>query len=62
MQRKIPNITEKTSVQLRFEAYNLFNHVNFANPVGDVASANFGRVTAIRGNSRLLQLGAKFIF
>jgi hypothetical protein len=43
-------------------APSLSNHINFANPVGDVASGNFGRVTAIRGNSRLLQLGAKFMF
>ena len=60
--RKITSITEGTSLELRFEAFNLFNHVNFANPVGDVASPNFGRVSAIRGNSRLLQLGAKFHF
>ncbi|HYL86376.1 MAG TPA: carboxypeptidase regulatory-like domain-containing protein [Candidatus Angelobacter sp.] len=60
--RKVTSITEGTALELRFEAFNLFNHVNFANPVGDVASANFGRTTAIRGNSRLLQLGAKFSF
>jgi hypothetical protein len=30
----------------------LSKHVNFANPVGDVARGNFGRATAIHGNSR----------
>ncbi len=62
--KKDTRITEGTSIQLRLEAFNLFNHVQFANPVGDVASANFGRVTGIRrnSNSRLVQLGAKFIF
>jgi hypothetical protein len=62
--RKDTSITEGTSIELRFEAFNLFNHVNFANPVGDVSSGNFGRITGIRlgSNSRLIQLGAKFIF
>ncbi|HKW62462.1 MAG TPA: carboxypeptidase regulatory-like domain-containing protein [Candidatus Acidoferrum sp.] len=62
--QKDTSITEKTTFQMRLEAYNLFNHTNFANPVGDVSSGNFGRITGIRtgSNSRLVQLGAKFIF
>jgi len=28
---------EGTSFEMRFEAFNLLNHVNFANPIGDVA-------------------------
>ena len=57
-------ITEGKVIQLRLEAFNLFNHTNFANPSGNVNSVNFGRITAIRAqtNSRLVQLGAKFIF
>jgi hypothetical protein len=57
-------ITEGTNIQLRLEAFNLFNHTNFANPSGSFTSSNFGRITAIRTgtNSRLVQLGAKFIF
>lgn len=61
---KNTKITERTSLQLRAEAFNILNHVNFANPTADVASGNFGRISAIRSgtNSRLVQLGAKFIF
>jgi hypothetical protein len=57
-------ITERTTLQLRLEAYNAFNHTNFGQPNGNVDSTNFGRITAIRNftNSRLVQLGAKFIF
>jgi hypothetical protein len=57
-------ITERTRVQLRLEAYNVFNHTNFANPNGDVNSSNFGRISALRRNTnpRQVQLGAKFFF
>jgi hypothetical protein len=57
-------VTEGTRFELRLEAYNVFNHTNFANPNGNVASGNFGRITAIRttSNSRLVQLGGKFYF
>ena len=62
--QKDTKVTEGTTFQLRVEAFNLLNHTNFANPTGSITSGNFGRVTAIRNftNSRLVQLGAKFIF
>jgi len=61
---KNTRITEKSNLQLRLEAYNAFNHTNFGTPNNNVDSSNFGRITAIRQftNSRLVQLGAKFIF
>jgi len=62
--QKDTRITEGKTLQLRFEAYNVFNHTNFANPVGSVSSGNFGRISALRNftNSRQIQLGAKFLF
>ena len=62
--QKDTRITERKTLQLRFEAYNVFNHTNFANPVGSVTSGNFGRISALRSftNSRQIQLGAKFLF
>jgi len=67
--QKDTHITERTTLQLRLEAFNAFNHTNFANPNtnnggSNVDSRNFGRITSIRNftNSRLVQLGAKFIF
>jgi hypothetical protein len=55
------------TIQLRVEAYNVFNTVNLANPNANVADVNFGRVTALRTpndlpGSRLIQLAVKFIF
>jgi hypothetical protein len=62
--QKDTRITEGKAIQLRLETYNLFNHTNFANPSGNVNSSLFGQITGIRRftNSRLVQLGAKFIF
>jgi hypothetical protein len=62
--QKDTRITEGKTFQMRIEFYNIFNHTNFALPSGNVNSGNFGRITAIRNftNSRLIQLGAKFVF
>jgi len=69
--QKDTRITEKMNIQLRLEAYNVFNHANFANPDGDVASPTFGQILNLRPfvnngpspeGSRLVQLAAKFIF
>jgi Carboxypeptidase regulatory-like domain len=62
--QKDTRLTEHKTIQLRLEGYNVFNHTNFANPNGDVNSGSFGRISGIKrfANSRLVQLGAKFIF
>lgn len=66
--QKNTKITETTTFQIRLEAFNLFNHANFANPNGDVASSTFGQILSLRPfvvtnePSRLVQLAAKFIF
>jgi hypothetical protein len=66
--QKDTRITEGKTFQMRLEAFNLFNHANFANPDGDFASATFGQIRSLRPfvatqePSRLIQLGAKFIF
>ncbi|PYX84291.1 MAG: hypothetical protein DMG70_07165 [Acidobacteria bacterium] len=60
--QKETKITERTVIQLSADAFNLLNHTNFARPIGRFDSSLFGRVTAITGNPRLLQLGARFIF
>jgi hypothetical protein len=55
------------SLELRFEVFNLFNHVNFNNPVNvycdreTSASCNFGKLTSAL-DPRIVQLGARFRF
>jgi Carboxypeptidase regulatory-like domain/TonB dependent receptor len=58
---KSTKITESKELQLRFEAFNLFNHAQFMNPTGEINSSTFGVVTSAR-DPRILQVGAKFFF
>jgi len=54
---------ERVKVQLRFEAFNAFNHVRFAAPDTNPASSTFGRVQpSEQNNARAVQMGAKLIF
>jgi hypothetical protein len=54
-------ITEHKSLELRFEFFNLLNHVNFNNPVATLSSASFGLIQTA-ADPRILQLAAKFKF
>jgi hypothetical protein len=55
-------------LQIRAEAFDLFNHPNLGQPGRIVGTPNFGRITSTRlatgdsGSSRQIQLAAKFIF
>ncbi len=53
--------TESKELQLRLEAFNLFNHAQFQNPSGEINSSEFGIVTSAR-DGRILQLGLKILF
>ena len=55
-------VGEKTSVQFRFEVYNLLNHTHFANPDADLYDQKFGVVTSTNGNPRRLQMALKLQF
>ncbi|MBA2647922.1 MAG: TonB-dependent receptor [Pyrinomonadaceae bacterium] len=60
---KTMRITEGTSFEIRADAFNLFNNVNFANPSGDISDgADFGFISNTIGGPRVLQFGAKLRF
>jgi len=48
-------------LQVRGEFFNAFNQVNFNNPVTNVSSGNFGRITGA-GSGRVVQLAAKLLW
>jgi Carboxypeptidase regulatory-like domain/TonB dependent receptor len=57
-------LTESKSLQLRLEAFNVFNHAQFFGPAavdGNINSSSFGQVLSA-APPRLLQVGAKFSF
>jgi len=62
---KSTRITERQSLLIRGEAYNLFNHTNFLNPTGtggaSIGSATFGRITSAL-DPRLIQITARYQF
>jgi hypothetical protein len=53
--------TESKLLELRGEAFNAFNRVNYNNPDTNVASGNFGVITGAN-TARYMQLGLKFLF
>jgi hypothetical protein len=55
-------IKEGMSLEVRFEALNVFNQVNFANPNTSPTSTAFGQVTAQNNVPRHLQLSLRFKF
>ena len=71
-------IHESKNVEFRAEFFNLFNHVNFANPNGNFTAVpstsisntgqiigdpgDFGRITTTSNNPRLIQFALKINF
>jgi hypothetical protein len=70
------HISESKNIEFRAEFFNLFNHVNFANPVSNLNAAtglnldtgqitnpgDFGRITSTSNNPRLIQFALKLNF
>jgi hypothetical protein len=48
--------------QFRADFYNALNHPQFAEPISDPGSANFGRITRTSLNNRTVQLGLHLYF
>ncbi len=65
---KDTKIFEGLTFILRADAFDIFNHPNFSQPVGNVQSALFGQILSTRfltgdaGSARELQRSGKFVF
>jgi len=57
-------VERRFTMQVRFDAFNALNRTNFATPGNRNISNNtaFGESTAVQGNARQLQLGARLTF
>ena len=75
--QKSTKVSQSMQLQLRFEAFNVFNHRNYSNPgfgfsqgasasaanvVSGTPNATAGTITDLVGTMRQIQLGAKLIF
>jgi hypothetical protein len=49
--------TERVRLRFRADFFNLFNHTNFLNPVGNESSGNFGKITATVGTATATAVG-----
>ena len=58
---KRTRITERQSLEFRAEFFNLFNQAQFINPIGDIASTNFGRILET-ADPRIIQFSLRYIF
>lgn len=59
---KFVPINERFRGELRVEFFNLFNWVNYANPVNNIALGTFGQITSAATGPRVIQLGFKLNF
>jgi hypothetical protein len=57
------NVTvSQRKIELRVEVFNVFNRVNFGNPVTTLGATNAGAITTTNGDMRIIQFAAKFNF
>jgi hypothetical protein len=64
---KTTNISERIRLQFRAEAFNSFNHANFAYAIqavfaGTAVNPTAGRITSTATTSRQIQFGLKLVF
>jgi hypothetical protein len=56
------HFTESKYFQLRWEAFNILNHPNFAGYINQFGSPQFNTYTSTANNARAFQLSGRFIF
>jgi hypothetical protein len=51
------------TLQIRIEAFNVFNHINWGNPAVNASNrATLGQITTMQGRPRQIQFGARMLF
>ncbi len=59
---KLVGLGTTNNIELRLEAFNLFNRFNWGNPITVLNNSLFGRIRTQTGDPRILQFGIKYAF
>ena len=59
---KNTHLTDRVNLQLRFEAFNSWNHVRFSAANRSPTNSSFGRITGQDNLPRSVQLGARLVW
>ena len=59
---RLLTLASSRTLELRVEAFNLFNNFNWGNPNTNYDAATFGKVTSQNGDSRIMQFAVKYGF
>jgi hypothetical protein len=59
---KLISVAAAQQLELRVEVFNLLDHFNWGNPATNFNSGQFGRITSMAGEPRILQFGIKYGF
>lgn len=63
LQKTTKLFSERVELELKWDIFNVFNFVNFANPNADLSDeTDFGQITNTVGAPRVMQFGAKLRF
>jgi hypothetical protein len=58
---KTTKLSERVSMQLRVEMFNIFNHAQFKTPDTNINDETFGQITSTY-DPRIIQFAARFTF
>jgi len=61
LMKKFPLVGEKRYLQLRWEAFNAFNHVNLGDPNTNIGQSSTGQIFSA-GPARVMQIALKLVF
>jgi hypothetical protein len=61
LQRRF-TLSGQTSVELRWEVFNIFNSVEFGLPDSNISNATVGTIARLAGDPRVMQFAVRFVF
>jgi hypothetical protein len=59
---RLLRVAGERTFEIRVETFNLFNNFNWGDPVTNLDSPQFGRITTQNGNPRIMQFALKYAF